>query len=104
MDAEEQGDLDAQSLFERLAVEDIQHAADVLRPVYERTRHRDGFVSIEVSPYLAMNTEETIVEARRLWQAVGRRSEARRVGKECVSTCRSRWSPDHSKKNTKSTK
>jgi transaldolase/glucose-6-phosphate isomerase len=71
-DAEEQGDLDVQSLFERLAVEDIQHATDVLRPVYDRTRGRDGFVSIEVSPYLAMNTEETIVEARRLWRAVGR--------------------------------
>jgi transaldolase / glucose-6-phosphate isomerase len=71
-DAEEQGDLDARSLFERLAVEDIQNAADVLRPVYEATRRRDGYVSIEVSPYLAMNTEETVVEARRLWQAVGR--------------------------------
>jgi transaldolase/glucose-6-phosphate isomerase len=71
-DALEQGDLDVRSLFERLAVEDIQNAADVLRPVYERTRRRDGYVSIEVSPYLAMNTEETVVEARRLWQAVGR--------------------------------
>ena len=71
-DAEEQGDLDVRSLFERLAVEDIQNAADVLRPVYEATRHRDGYVSIEVSPYLAMSTEETVVEARRLWQAVGR--------------------------------
>src|SRR3546814_10207038 len=78
-DAEEQGDLDAQSLFERLAVEDIQHAADVLRPVYERTRTRAGFVSIEVSTYLAINTTETIVEARRLWQAVGRENQIGRA-------------------------
>ena len=70
--AEEQGDLDVQSLFERLAVEDIQNAADVLRPVFEATHHRDGFVSIEVSPYLAMSTKDTVIEARRLWQAVGR--------------------------------
>ncbi|HET8701071.1 MAG TPA: bifunctional transaldolase/phosoglucose isomerase [Nitrococcus sp.] len=70
--AEEQGDLDVGSLFERLAVEDIQHAADVLRPVYEATQRRDGYVSIEVSPYLAMDTEGTVAEARRLWQAVGR--------------------------------
>lgn len=70
--AEELGDLDVGSLFEHLAVEDIQNAADVLRPVYEATRHRDGYVSIEVSPYLAMSTQETVAEARRLWQAVGR--------------------------------
>ena len=73
-DAEEQGDLDVGSLFQRLAVEDIQNAADVLRPVHEATRYRDGYVSIEVSPYLAMRTEETIAEARQLWQAVGRKN------------------------------
>jgi transaldolase/glucose-6-phosphate isomerase len=64
--------LDERALFERVAVEDIQAAADVLRPVYEATRRRDGYVSIEVSPYLAMHTEETVAEARRLWHAVGR--------------------------------
>jgi transaldolase / glucose-6-phosphate isomerase len=67
-----QGKLDERALFERVAVEDIQAAADVLRPVYETTRRRDGYVSIEVSPYLAMRTEETVAEARRLWHAVGR--------------------------------
>jgi transaldolase / glucose-6-phosphate isomerase len=66
-----QGKLDERALFERTAVEDIQAAADVLRPVYEATRRRDGYVSIEVSPYLAMRTEETVAEARRLWRAVG---------------------------------
>ena len=44
-------------LFERLAVDDIQDAADALRPVYDRRSGRDGFVSLEVSPYLAMNTK-----------------------------------------------
>ena len=60
------------TLYERLAIEDIQHAADVLRPVYDATERRDGYVSLEVSPYLAMNTEATVAEARRLWLAVGR--------------------------------
>jgi transaldolase/glucose-6-phosphate isomerase len=66
------GDLDAAALFERLAIEDIQDAADLLRPVYDRTEGGDGFISLEVSPYLAMDTEATIAEARRLWKSVGR--------------------------------
>jgi transaldolase / glucose-6-phosphate isomerase len=70
--AEASGDCDAMALYERLAVEDIRHAADALRSVYDATERRDGYVSLEVSPYLAMNTEATVVEARRLWQAVGR--------------------------------
>jgi transaldolase/glucose-6-phosphate isomerase len=70
--ADRHGDFDERTLFERVAVEDIQRAADVLRPVHEVTRRRDGYVSIEVSPYLAMRTEETVAEARRLWHAVGR--------------------------------
>ena len=56
------GDLDAQDLYEHLAIEDIQHAADLLRPVYERTRKVDGYVSLEVSPYLALYTDDTITE------------------------------------------
>jgi len=59
-------------LYECLAVEDIKHAADVLRPAYESTGGADGFVSMEVSPYLANETEATIVEARRLWREVDR--------------------------------
>ena len=64
--------LDAKSIYERLAIRDIQDAADVLRPVYEQTNKRDGYVSLEVSPQLAHNTQGTIEEARRLWQTVGR--------------------------------
>jgi transaldolase / glucose-6-phosphate isomerase len=69
---ETSGDLDPGTLFERLAVTDIQTAADALRPVYDQTQGRDGYVSIEVSPYLAMQTEATIEEARRLWREIGR--------------------------------
>jgi transaldolase/glucose-6-phosphate isomerase len=69
---EVRGDIDAMTLYERLAIEDIQHAADVLAPVYRSTERRDGYVSLEVSPYLAMDTQATVAEARRLWQAVGR--------------------------------
>ena len=66
------GDLDPGALFEELAVRDIQEGADALRPVYHQTQGRDGFISLEVSPYLAMKTHETIEEARRLWREVGR--------------------------------
>ncbi len=65
-------DFDPASVFERLAVRDIQDAADVLRPLFNRTNRRDGFVSLEVSPFKANETEATIEEARRLWSAVGR--------------------------------
>jgi transaldolase/glucose-6-phosphate isomerase len=65
-------DRDAKSLFEALAVKDIQDAADVLRPVYDESKARDGYVSLEVSPYLAHDTEATIEEGRRLWGMVGR--------------------------------
>jgi transaldolase / glucose-6-phosphate isomerase len=68
------GDQSVGEIFERLAVEDIQHATDVLRPVYDATRGADGFVSIEVSPYLAKDTKGTIDEAKRLWRAVDRRN------------------------------
>src|SRR5215470_2295661 len=70
--AETADDLDVMRLYERLAIEDIRHAADVLRPVYEATQRADGYVSLEVSPYLAMDTEATIAEARRLARAVAR--------------------------------
>jgi transaldolase/glucose-6-phosphate isomerase len=70
--AERQGSADVVALYERLAVEDIRHAADVLRPVYEKERGRDGYVSLEVSPRLATKTGATIAEARRLAKAVGR--------------------------------
>jgi transaldolase/glucose-6-phosphate isomerase len=68
------GDRDVADLFEQLAIEDIQRAADVLRPVYDRLHGNDGFVSLEVSPYLAADTKATIAEAERLWKAVGRKN------------------------------
>ena len=59
-------------LYESLAVADIQNAATLLRSVYDATNGADGFVSLEVSPYLAMDTAGTIAEGRRLWNMVGR--------------------------------
>jgi transaldolase/glucose-6-phosphate isomerase len=64
--------LDAKSIYERLAVQDIRDAADALRPVYDDTSRRDGYVSLEVSPLLAYDTAGTLHEARRLWRAVDR--------------------------------
>jgi transaldolase/glucose-6-phosphate isomerase len=61
-------------IFEKLAVDDIQKATDVLRPVFDTTKGADGFVSIEVSPYLANDTAATIAEAKHLWQAVDRKN------------------------------
>jgi transaldolase / glucose-6-phosphate isomerase len=64
--------LDAMGLYEQLAIRDIQDAAGLFRPVYEQTRRGDGYISLEVSPHLAHDTEGTVREARRLWQAVDR--------------------------------
>src|SRR5262245_12465442 len=64
--------LDAKALYEKLAVRDIQDAAETMRPVFNATSRRDGYVSLEVSPLLAYDTTGTIEEARRLWQAVAR--------------------------------
>ncbi|HZQ62355.1 MAG TPA: transaldolase [Casimicrobiaceae bacterium] len=65
-------DAEPAALYEALAVEDIQKAADVLRKVFDATDGRDGYVSLEVSPYLAHDTKATIEEARRLWRKVAR--------------------------------
>jgi transaldolase len=59
-------------IYEALAVEDVRRAADALRPLYDRTDGQHGFVSLEVSPYLAHDTGGTIEEARRFWREVGR--------------------------------
>ena len=69
--AEEPG-IDPRELFERLALDDIRAACEVLRPVFDRTGGADGFVSFEVAPSLAHDTRATVAEARRLWQAIGR--------------------------------
>lgn len=68
------GDRTVANLFEAVAVEDIQNAADVLRPVYDRLKGGDGYVSLEVSPYLALDTAGTVAEARRLWKDVNRKN------------------------------
>jgi transaldolase / glucose-6-phosphate isomerase len=65
-------DLDTTGRFEQIAIRDIQDAADTLRGVYDESNWRDGYVSLEVSPYLARKTQETIDEARRLWKSVNR--------------------------------
>ena len=65
-------DLDAKARYELLAIRDIQDATDLMRPVYDSANRKDGYVSLEVSPYLARETNATIEEARRLWKAVGR--------------------------------
>jgi transaldolase len=64
--------LDAMGTYEALAIEDIRSAADALRPVFDASAGRDGFVSLEVSPRLAHDTAGTVAEARRLWRAVAR--------------------------------
>ena len=69
---ESKKDIDAKLRYESLAIRDIQDAADALRPVYEDSKFHDGYVSLEVSPYLARDTEGTLSEARRLWKEVNR--------------------------------
>ena len=64
--------LEAPQIFQKLAVEDIQKATDEFRGVYERTKGRDGYVSLEVSPLLARDTQGSLDEARRLFAAVNR--------------------------------
>jgi transaldolase/glucose-6-phosphate isomerase len=61
-----------QAAYERIAISDIKGAADIFRPVYDRLGGKDGYVSLEVSPALADDTEATVAEARRLWRAVDR--------------------------------
>ena len=66
-------DLDATAIYEKVAIEDIQHAADALAPVYEATKTRDGYVSLEVSPALADDSRKArSKKPRRLWKAVDR--------------------------------
>lgn len=64
--------LDAKGVYEKIAIRDVQDACDIFKPIYQSTRRRDGYVSLEVSPYLANDTKGTLEEARRLWKAVNR--------------------------------
>ncbi len=67
-----QNGLSREELYERLAITDIQWATDLFRDLYHETEGADGYVSLEVSPYLAHDTEKTISEAKKLWRAVDR--------------------------------
>ncbi len=71
-EASKEPHLPPKRLYELLALEDIKSAADLLRAVYDRTKALDGYVSLEVAPDLAHDTEGTLAEARRLWREVGR--------------------------------
>jgi len=62
----------AMALYEKIAIRDVQDACDIFKSVHVETKGRDGYVSLEVSPNLAFDTQGTIEEARRLWKAVGR--------------------------------
>ena len=62
----------AMALYEKIAIRDVQDAADIFKSVYAETKGRDGYVSLEVSPNLAFDTQATIDEARRLWKTVNR--------------------------------
>jgi transaldolase len=64
--------LNAKQLYEKIAIRDVQDACDIFRPVYDESKHRDGYVSLEVSPFLANDTNGTMEEARRLWKTVNR--------------------------------
>ncbi|HEY2133176.1 MAG TPA: bifunctional transaldolase/phosoglucose isomerase [Acetobacteraceae bacterium] len=66
------GDHGVSTIYEHLAIHDIRGAAAVLKPVFEAAHGADGFISLEVSPYLANDTQATIGEARRLWKTVDR--------------------------------
>ncbi|MBT3337999.1 MAG: bifunctional transaldolase/phosoglucose isomerase [Anaerolineae bacterium] len=63
---------DAESIFWQLAIEDIQDACDIFTPLYEESEGRDGYVSLEVSPYLANDTDGTVKQAQELWARVNR--------------------------------
>ncbi|MEZ4671250.1 MAG: bifunctional transaldolase/phosoglucose isomerase [Anaerolineae bacterium] len=65
-------DLDAYNIYEKLAIDDIQHALDLFRPIYDRSNRKDGYVSLEVSPLIANDTQTTVSEALRLYKVVNR--------------------------------
>jgi transaldolase len=90
LDSPEAQQLNATQLYEKIAVRDVQDAADIFRPVYDESRRRDGYVSLEVSPALALERDKTVEEARRLWKAVNRPNVMIKVPgtKECIPAIR----------------
>lgn len=86
---------DSIEAFFEIAIKDIQRAADIFKPVYDRTNGKDGFVSLEVSPYLARDTQETIKQATMLWEKVNRPNAMIKIpgteeGMEAIKTCTAR--------------
>ncbi len=90
LDSPEAKKLNATQVYEKIAVRDVQDAADIFRPVYDESRHRDGYVSLEVSPTLALEMQKTLDEARRLWKMVNRPNVMIKVPgtKECLPAIR----------------
>jgi transaldolase len=87
-----QPDLSVRDLYDRVVIADIQMAADALRPVYEATSGLDGYVSLEVPPPVAHDTEATVAEARQYWRAVNRpnlliKIPATAEGLPAIETC-----------------
>src|SRR6201998_725119 len=72
LESPEVRNLDAKAVFEKIAIRDVQDATDIFKSVYQQSKRRDGYVSLEVSPLLSNDTQGTIDEARRLWKSVGR--------------------------------
>lgn len=64
--------LDSFAIYDQISIADVGEAADLFRPVWEKTGHLDGYVSLEVSPLLASNTDGTVAEGERLWEALAR--------------------------------
>jgi transaldolase / glucose-6-phosphate isomerase len=90
LDSPDAKKLNATQLYEKIAVRDVQDAADIFRPVYDESRRRDGYVSLEVSPTLALERDKTLEEARRLWKMVNRPNVMIKVPgtKECIPAIR----------------
>jgi transaldolase / glucose-6-phosphate isomerase len=90
LDSPDAKKVNATQVYEKIAVRDVQDAADIFRPVYDESRHRDGYVSLEVSPTLALEMQKTLDEARRLWNLVNRPNVMIKVPgtKECIPAIR----------------
>ena len=82
--------MDAKGIFEKIAIRDVQAACDIFKPVYDESKTRDGYVSLEVSPELAFDASGTLEEARRLWKEVNRANVMIKVPatKECIPVIR----------------
>jgi transaldolase len=90
LDSPDAKTMNGTQIYEKIAVRDVQDAADIFRPVYDESKQRDGYVSLEVSPELALEGDKTLAEARRLWKMVNRPNVMIKVPgtKECIPVIR----------------